>query len=424
MGFEKSTHSEEIIEKAEKAEIEATNDKRNTEDTPEEVPEDPKVGALTSLDTLLEDIKSTKEEWPEEALRKVLGRFGRMPRTGWSRAHSVYCGKFNVHMSPIEFKKKSLRASTTQAGRKCSLREFKKEAVKRIKTIDTILEENTLFESKIYNQVRKTFLECNREIANLEVEEVERTRKVPNEKIDHLVLEAVARAVGEYVQTQPPSNMTEIAKTIQAAQITYQRSVLKTSQPSTWKANIETKIEALKTLIKLFEKVTKLEKLNKEDKSKVSNFMSREKLKMGSSIDAKEAISRCSERILIYTKKIEMHLKRKAFSQQNVNFELYRRRFYRSLGKTEAVEHQVPETEIKEFWETMWTERQDQSECADIDKYLFEHLPGEEPLNVFPSFEEFQEVVKWLPNWKAAGTDGIFNFFINLLYLYYKKKDL
>jgi hypothetical protein len=30
-------------------------------------------------------------------------------------------------------------------------------------------------------------------------------------------------------------------------------------------------------------------------------------------------------------------------------------------------------------------------------------------LNVFPTFEEFREVVKWLPNWKAS---GIFNFFI------------
>ena len=33
-------------------------------------------------------------------------------------------------------------------------------------------------------------------------------------------------------------------------------------------------------------------------------------------------------------------------------------------------------------------------------------------MNVFPTFEEFQEVVKYLPNWKAAGPDGIFNFFL------------
>ena len=140
--------------------------------------------------------------------------------------------------------------------------------------------------------------------------------------------------------------------------------------------------------------------------------MSQEKLKLGSAIDAREAISRCNERILVYTKKIEIHQKRKAFSQENITFELYRRRFYRNLEDDKPVEHQVGITEIKSFWETMWNKRQNDSNGTDLDTYLIEHLSGEEPLDVFPTFEEFQEVVKWLPNWKAAGTDGIFNFFI------------
>jgi len=301
---------------------------------------------------------------------------------------------------------------TTQSGRKCSIREFKKEAVKRVKTLDVIFEENTLFEAKIHNEVRKTFLECIREVANVEVNKVERTRKIPNEKIYHLVLEATAKAVGEYVHTKPPSNMTEIARTIQAAQIAYQRSTQKNSQPSPWKLNIENKIEGLKTLVKLLERVVKLEKLDKADKSKVLTLMSQEKLRMGSAIDAKEAISRCNERILVYSKKIQMHQKRKVFSKQNATFELYRRRFYRNLEEVEVVEHQVANTEIKDFWETMCTKRQDESSGTDLETYLVEHLPGEEPLNVFPTFEEFQELVKWLPNWKAAGPDGVFNFLL------------
>lgn len=203
MGFDKSTHSEVKLENEEKAEIEATNDKSSVEDTPEEVSYDPKASSLTSLDALLDDIKSSKEEWPEEVLRKVLGRFGRMPRSGWSRAYSVYCGKFNVHTSLIDFKKKASRVLTTQSGRKCSIREFKNEAVKRVKTLDIILEENTLFEAKVYNEVRKTFLECIREVASVEVDKTEKTRKVPNEKVNHLVLEAIARAVSEYVHTKP-----------------------------------------------------------------------------------------------------------------------------------------------------------------------------------------------------------------------------
>jgi len=113
----------------------------------------------------------------------------------------------------------------------------------------------------------------------------------------------------------------------------------------------------------------------------------------------------------------------KCTRRENTTFELFRRSFYRKLKDEKPVEHQVAVTEIKNFWETMWNKRQDISEGAGLDTYLVEHLSGEEPLNVFPTFEEFQEVVKWLPNWKAAGSDGIFNFFIKKfeathLYLY------
>jgi len=407
---------EQKIENQVKTENETKITKSTTKDTPEEVPEDPKASTLTSLDALLDGIKSTKEEWPEEALRRVLVRFGRMPRTGWSRAYSVYCGKFNAHTSLLDFKKKANQTLTSTSGRKCSARDFKKEAVKRVKTLDIILEENTLYEAKIYNETKRSYLECIQEITGIEVDKVERTRKVPNEKVNHLMLNAVARAVSEYVHTKPPSSMTEITRTIQAAQITYQRMSLKRSQPSTWRANIENKIEALKTLIRLLERVKKLEKLNKDDKSKVLTFMSQEKLKMGSAHDATEGISKCNEKILVFTKKIEMHEKRKVFSKENISFELYRRRFYRNLNIEEGeVQHQVQKTDITDFWNTMWIKRSENVDEAALEQYLPEHLAGEEPLNVFPTFEEFQEIVKWLPNWKAAGPDGIFNFYLKKL---------
>lgn len=415
MGFDKNRHSEDILENNEKAEREATSDKSIAGDTPEEGADGSKAGTMTSLDTILEDVKSSKEKWPEEVLRKVLGRFGRMPRSGWSRAHSVYCGMFNVHTSLVDFKKKASNVLTSQSGKRCTNRDFKNEAVKRVKTLEVILEENTLHEAKIYNEVKKTFTESIREVSNLGVDKAERTRKIPSEKINHLVLEAVARAVGEYAQTKPPSNMTEIAKIIQAAQIAYQRSTLRINQPSPWKKSIENKIDGLNILNGLLERVIKLEKLDKDDKSKVLAFMSQEKLRMGNSCDAREAISRSNERILVYTKKIEMHQKRKTFSQQNTAFELYRRRFYREIEGEKAVEHQVPASEIKNFWNTMWNKREDESNGAGQRKYLVGHLSGEDPLNVFPTFEEFQEIVKWLPSWKAAGNDGIFNFFIKKL---------
>jgi hypothetical protein len=61
-----------------------------------------------------------------------------------------------------------------------------------LKILDAILEDNTLHEAKVYNEVRKTFFECIKEARNVNIDEVERTRKVPNEKMHHLLLEAVA----------------------------------------------------------------------------------------------------------------------------------------------------------------------------------------------------------------------------------------
>ena len=60
-----------------------------------------------------------------------------------------------------------------------------------------------MHEAKIYNDTKKTYLVCIKEILSLDVDKVERTRKIPSEKINHLVLEAIAKAVSEYVHTRP-----------------------------------------------------------------------------------------------------------------------------------------------------------------------------------------------------------------------------
>lgn len=69
----------------------------------------------------------------------------------------------------------------------------------------------------------------------------------------------------------------------------------------------------------------------------------------------------------------------------------------------------MPVKEIRNLWETMWIKREDENTGADLDKYLVEHLSGEEPLNVF------KEVGKYLPNWKTAGHHGVYNLFIKKL---------
>ena len=78
-------------------------------------------------------------------------------------------------------------------------------------------------------------------------------------------------------------------------------------------------------------------------KNKVGTFICQDKLRLVSDIDAKEAIYRCNERILVYTRKIDIHQKRKAYSQENVTFELYRRCFYGNMkGKKNVIKVMKP----------------------------------------------------------------------------------
>ncbi|KAF7684529.1 LINE-1 retrotransposable element ORF2 protein [Astathelohania contejeani] len=88
----------------------------------------------------------------------------------------------------------------------------------------------------------------------------------------------------------------------------------------------------------------------------------------------------------------------------------YRSKFYRKLSGVDGPEHQVDINEIREYWSKMWETTNEISNG--YDEYLVEHLPDSIELTTFPNLKEFEDIIKCLPNWKAAGIDGIFNFFI------------
>ena len=99
------------------------------------------------------------------------------------------------------------------------------------------------------------------------------------------------------------------------------------------------------------------------------------------------------------------------FTKANLKYELQRSRFYRDLSGEEKASIDVEEEEVCKFWSTMWNS----TECEKIDysDYLREFVPDlSSSVEYFPSMAEFSEIIKFLPSWKAAGNDGIYNFFI------------
>jgi len=157
MGKKKNLHFEAIIEKEPETKPAALPEVPCDQVPPSPVMQPSTVNSFASLEAILENVKASQGEWPKEAFRNVLQGKGRMPRLGWLRAHEIFCGKFSVSISIEEFKKKAQSALMTTSERKCSIREFKNEAIKRLKTIETFFEEKTLHEAKTYNQVREVY---------------------------------------------------------------------------------------------------------------------------------------------------------------------------------------------------------------------------------------------------------------------------
>ncbi|KAF7683049.1 hypothetical protein TCON_1736 [Astathelohania contejeani] len=126
--------------------------------------------------------------------------------------------------------------------------------------------------------------------------------------------------------------------------------------------------------------------------------------------DVMEAIISLKESARICGKKLEMHTKRKERRLENQCFELYRSKFYWKLSGVDGPGHQADINKISEYWSKMWETTNKTSNG--YDEYLVEHLSDSIESTTFPNLKEFEDVIKYLPNWKAAGIDGIFNFFI------------
>ncbi|KAL6122253.1 hypothetical protein NUSPORA_00720 [Nucleospora cyclopteri] len=58
----------------------------------------------------------------------------------------------------------------------------------------------------------------------------------------------------------------------------------------------------------------------------------------------------------------------------------------------------------------MWNEKEAKS--PSYEEYLLECTPDQDDIVVFPTIDEFVDIIRYLPNWKAAGVDGVLNLFI------------
>ncbi|HEY4832379.1 MAG TPA: hypothetical protein VIH61_07480, partial [Waddliaceae bacterium] len=363
-----------------------------------------------SLEAILHEIQADAKKWPQEAFKAVLQRFERMPRRGWTLAHGIFCGKFQVSISILDFKKKAREAIISKNGNLCSIKEYRKNPGKRQSAEDVVEDQQSLEEARTYQEMKTKFLVKIEELSSFKIGEVERTKKIPSTKVDGTILKALNRVAGEYANSHQPKNMTDFARILQAVQLCYQDASARPKKPSEWRTNIEIKIQKMSASIALLQRKSAVTRLAEVEIKAARKAMRDLDLILDKPKDVIKAISLLQESVQVYQKKIQMHESRREFRRDNQFFELNRRMFYRQLTEGDKITHQVSSESIKEFWSSMWNENE--ANDSRVSEYLVEYLPGEADLVTFPTEEEFQNIIKYLPNWKAAGIDGIYNFFI------------
>ncbi|KAF9754347.1 hypothetical protein NGRA_3369 [Nosema granulosis] len=129
-----------------------------------------------------------------------------------------------------------------------------------------------------------------------------------------------------------------------------------------------------------------------------------------------EMKSYLEETILVYEKKINVSNSRKEYRRQNRRYELYRGRFYKDLEANNTFdngESLIATENIASFGPRCGTENEKKkTERKKYKELVPFHGVKDKEHFLFPSLEEFKEIIKSLSNWKAAGPDNIYNFFI------------
>lgn len=145
-----------------------------------------------------------------------------MPMTGWFGAHAVYSGKFNVHISLVEFKKKTSNILTSQIGKRYTNQDFKYEASKDIQNYSggeyfirsQSLQRNKENMPRIY--LRSYYCRSGQG----------RTKKENTHWEDKSPMYELSKAIGEFADTTLVKYVKNLI-IIQVAQIAYQRTIMK-----------------------------------------------------------------------------------------------------------------------------------------------------------------------------------------------------
>ncbi|KAF7682498.1 hypothetical protein TCON_2276, partial [Astathelohania contejeani] len=163
------------------------------------------------LRSILDSVDSALEEWPIDLSKAVRTRLGRIPRGDWKKAHNFFCEKFSCEVSEEEFKR---RAHTIKRDPLES--DYSQTKKKKIKLFNSLSPTSTIKAANVHQELKIIFY--NQIKMNTSITGFQRTRKVPEAKVDKELLFSLNQIAGEYMVTNPPKTMCEVARILQTVQ--------------------------------------------------------------------------------------------------------------------------------------------------------------------------------------------------------------
>ena len=273
-------------------------------------------------------------------------------------------------------------------------------------------------DSQLLTVVNEAFRRLYDENVSINVQDRVRTRKIPSEKFDRALMTHIQIILANHVKNSPPHNISDISLLLYVVQRTYEVLKNKTIQKSMWKDNIMAKISSLEEAKAVLDKhVSNVSNgVPKQDAQTLEKVFNKYNVKKWDLNDSKRAREELSHRVEIYRKKIDIHEKRKLFRKTNYMFELNRARFYRQVSEKDTICSTADSNEVKEFWCKMWSTKDVEELGWDQTLKCGADARQEDVIEVQAvcdsTDKEIVDIISRLPNWKAAGIDGVFNFFI------------
>ena len=354
-----------------------------------------------------------KVEWLKEVVFKVKERTGRMPRGGWLVVTELLNQKFNLSL-------------TVEGTKTLASKPAKETSVtgKRKATCASQLDGHRISvvscDPHHLNQVQQVLYACMEKCKIQPMDERTCARKVPEKKVDNDVIAGLNRVLTQILVENPPKDFEDLSSLYYSAQMAYRELTSKKRKPSTWGANIESKMAMLAKQVRLLTN----HRADLEGKYSLGMTSQLKKLLKSAKVDkgSMNGIVRLQQQKMdlfkIYEKKIRWHESRKAFRRENNQFEYNRRMFYRKLTEGQKMAGKQAATEMASFWGKMW-----KSEPGSAD---FDALVKEEPLKygeeqgIINLEEKLVKLIERLPNWKTPGVDKVSNFFIKKLTVLHK----